>query len=112
MEYLFTFTAYIDERKRPEGFPKVIYDKIIWNCQNNEEIVKFVNNRCALYTMNHGIGVRINPDALEDLGIVNTDRMWVPSHMITHLTATFRLITDANKQISETGEITVKETIN
>ena len=102
--YLFQFTGYIDERKRPENFPRVIHDIILWDCPNQQSVVQFVNDRCAMYTKNQGIGVRLQPFDLETSGILQTDRAWVPMHMVTHLTAVHKPITGELPVLAENGE--------
>ena len=103
MDYILTFTGYIDERKRPERFPRVIEDKIIWSFDKTEDLVNFVNNRVALYAKNQGMGVTLDEKVIEDLSIVDTNRMWVPLHMITHMTATYKAITGEMPQVSIAG---------
>lgn len=103
--YLFQFTGYIDERKRPENFPRAIHDVLLWDCPNQQAIVDFVNNRCAMYTKNQGMGVRLDAFALETLGILDTDRAWVPMHMITYLTAIHKPIVGEIPGLAEGGEV-------
>jgi hypothetical protein len=102
-EYLITFTAYIDARKRPENFPRVIQDKVVASFDSGPLLVDFVNKRVAVYAQNQGMGVTLDQDLIEDLSIIDTNRIWVPMHMITHFTATYKAITGEMPQVSALG---------
>lgn len=102
--FLFQFNGYIDERKRPENFPRVIHDILLWDCPNQQAVVNFVNDRCAMYTRNQGMGVKLDPYALETLGVLDTDRAWVPMHMITYLTAVHKPIVGELPGLAEDGQ--------
>lgn len=103
MDYIVTFTAFIDERKRPERFPKVIKDVLPVTFNNGTELVNFVNARNEMYNRNQGMGVNLDPGSLEDLSIIDTKRVWVPMHMITHLTASIKALTGEMPQITNAG---------
>ena len=102
-DWIVTFTGYIDERKRPERFPRVIKDVLAVSFQNSIELVNFVNARNEMYNRNQGMGINLDPSALEDLSIIDTKRVWVPMHMITHLTATIKNVIGEMPQISDAG---------
>jgi len=102
-DYIVTFTAYIDENKRPENFPKVIKDVLAVSFDTGLQLVDFVNKRNEMYNRNQGMGVNLDPGSLEDLSIIDTKRVWVPMHMITYLTAAIKPVTGEMPQITDAG---------
>ena len=100
MDYLITAIGHIDETRRPryidEGrepkieFPKKIYDlHFIRTDGSDQMLVDEVNKKSAQYVRNNGMSVRFDPFGSEDMTKVTSDRMWVPMHMITHITVLF-----------------------
>lgn len=85
--YFVVFTAHIDERKRPEGFPKEVYVKEQYNdCQSADHIKVIVNDRFIKLVTSAGLVVLKNPDEPLEENIFTFDkRVFVPWHMITHL---------------------------
>ncbi|SRR6266446_9632311 len=106
-DYVITFTGYIDERKRPENFPRTVQDVIAGPFETPAHLVNFVNERVALYAKNQGMGVTLDKSLMEDLRIVDTNRIWVPMHMITHFTAVYRAVVGEIPQISTSGEVSL-----
>lgn len=105
--WVVTFTGYIDENKRPESFPKIIKDIMVVTFETGKELVEFVNLRNQLYNRNQGMGVPLDASALEDLTIIDTDRVWVPMHMITYLTAAVKPVTGELPHITEEGIVSM-----
>jgi hypothetical protein len=82
--YLFEFTAHIDERKRPEGFPKKVFVREQYQDLPDEEVKNLYNQRVKSMVTAPGIVV-----FLDDHEIILTDlsfdqRTYIPWHMITH----------------------------
>jgi hypothetical protein len=92
MDFLITFTGHIDERKRPENFPHKIYDLLLIAADNKDGVVKAINDYSKNYIRNGGMSVRIDPYAQEDPSVLDTDRMFVPLHMLTYFTADVKQI--------------------
>jgi hypothetical protein len=103
MDYIITFTGYIDERKRPENFPRKIEDVQVVSFPDGDALVNYVNKRVFMYAANQGMGVAIDKGAMEDMRIIDTNRMWVPTHMITHITATYKTIMGEMPQVAANG---------
>jgi hypothetical protein len=107
-EYFVRFTAYIDERKRPENFPHQVHDTITLRVDSAKQLGDIVNARCAAYHQSQGMAVSIEPEDAEKMGLGEINRIFVPSHMWTHMTLSMvKPIIGENPQISETGEITL-----
>lgn len=94
-EYFVTFTAYIDERKRPENFPKKIHSLAIVQADTVDQLVKNVNNLLVeAIVKNQGMAVPIEIAKMEKVGQLDfSNRMWVPLHMITHIVPSINIIT-------------------
>lgn len=103
MDYLVTLSAHIDEHQRPESFPKVIKDTSFITIGTIEELLKFVNNRVLFYAQTNGFTGVLDASKMEDLRVVDTNRVWVPMRMITHITPFYKQITGEMPQISALG---------
>lgn len=90
-DYLLKFIGHIDRFKRPDGFPEKIYDLLFIRIDEKEGkngLVNAVNTESLKYIRLQGMTVRtVAPEQIEDLTKLDTDRMFVPLHMITHITA-------------------------
>jgi hypothetical protein len=99
MNRILTFVGHIDETKRPryidrehtQEFPTKIFDVMFIRVDESkgpEGIVNAVNTESLKYIRQQGMTVRtVPPGNLDDLAKVDSDRMFVPIHMITHITA-------------------------
>lgn len=103
MDYLITFVFHIDERKRPENFPKQIRDLVMINSDSKQGLVNAVNTESVKYIRMQGVSVRKDPYAAEDPNKLDTERMFVPLHMITHFEAEVKTITGEQAVIDQTG---------
>lgn len=104
-DYLITFTGYIDERKRPENFPRTIKEMIFVSADTNEQVVKAVNDYSLQYIRAQGMSVRNDPTSMEDSTILDTSRRWVPMHMLTHFDAKVKQITGKIPMFDKEGRI-------
>jgi hypothetical protein len=93
MNYAVTFTGYVDRRVAPEKFPDKVEDVVLIQVDGEEGLVKFVNDRLAMYLKNSGLGVAVDKDTLKALGIENADRLWMPYRYLAYMTATHRVVT-------------------
>jgi hypothetical protein len=100
-QFLITFTGHVDETRRPEDFPKKIFDLLLILADDNDGVVKAVNDHSKNYIRNQGMSVRMDPSATEDASVLDTNRMWVPLHMLTHFTADVKQITDETSMMSQ-----------
>jgi hypothetical protein len=86
--YFVDFTGYIDERKRPEGFPKQVHVKDVYD--SIESIIHLqavVNTRFIDLIKAAGLVVLKDEDEPIETGHITFDkRIFVPWHMITHMT--------------------------
>lgn len=103
MDYLITFNFYIDERKRPENFPRVLHDLILIKADSKEGVVSAVNTESLKYIRMQGGSFRKDPYAPEETNTVDVKRMFVFAHMITHFDADVRPLTGEMPEIDSTG---------
>jgi len=92
-DYYVRFTGHIDERKRPEGFPRSVIIDESYSVENEAHLGQVVNERFKSLVQAPGIVVMKDANALVEHGIMTFDkRMYVPWHMITHFDAVIKLI--------------------
>ena len=103
MDFLVTFIFHIDERKRPEGFPRQVRDLVMINSDSKQGLVTAVNTESLKYIRMQGVSVRKDPYAAEDPNKLDTERMFVPLHMITHFEADVKTITGEPAVVDQTG---------
>ena len=85
--FLVDFTAYIDENRRPDGFPREVHIKENYTDVPSTEILKkIVNDRFVALVTSQGLVVFKNPDEIYDQTTITFDkRVYIPWHMITHM---------------------------
>ena|SRR5271166_3021648 len=85
--YFVRFTAHIDERKRPENFPKEIYiDETYENVEGGaQQIRQIANQRFLQLAMANGLVSLKKQETMEQELVTFDKRVYVPWHMITHM---------------------------
>lgn len=107
-DYLVTFVGHINERMRPENFPREVRDLVLVQADSQEALVNEVNKASFQYIRLQGMGVRRNPYDPEVANQLDLDRMWVPMHMLTHIVPHVRLLTGEVPQVDpKTGMISL-----
>ena len=87
MDYMVRFVGHVDERKRPEGFPREIYSDIFCRVKNEQELKVAINEQSKVYIVQQCMVVPKEPGRMESLAKPEFDtRMLVPLHLITHIT--------------------------
>ena len=92
--YFVDFTAHIDERRRPENFPRQIHDKKLWDkIESIPHLQHLVNERFIQLVSSAGMVVLKDEDEpLIDGAITFDRRVFVPWHLITHMTVDVKLV--------------------
>jgi hypothetical protein len=114
MDFLVTFVGHIDVHKKPDGFPVIqgrpgeVHDLVFIRSENKEGIVNAVNTESLKYIRYQGMSVRRDPYAHEDPAKIDTDRMFVPMHMLTYISAEVKLIQGQPEEPESTGLAAVK----
>ena len=85
--YYVEFTAFINERIRPEGFPREVkVQETFENIENTAHLQFKVNERFIQLVTSAGLIILKNPTDILDSNIITFDKRWfVPWHMITHM---------------------------
>lgn len=99
-QYLAEFTGHL-VRERPDDFPPVIKDYQMFEARNNQEVAANINACTARYML--GMAVFLDPNALVDTTKIQA-RVFVPMHMITHLTCKVKPLT-AGTAINQEGGV-------
>lgn len=86
-DYFVDYTAFVDERKRPENFPKQVHViNILNNIQGIEHLKHFVNKFFIELVTSAGLIAMKDPGEIVDQNMVTFDkRFFVPWHMLTHM---------------------------
>jgi hypothetical protein len=86
-EYFVEFTAYVNERIRPEGFPREVkLQDTFLNVESTEHLQYLVNDRFVKLVTSAGLVVLKDPDAITTIGVITFDkRRFIPWHMLTHM---------------------------
>jgi hypothetical protein len=84
--YFVRFIAHIDERKRPEGFPREIYvDETYENVEGAQQVRQMANQRFLQLAMSNGLVSLKKQETMEQELVTFDKRVYVPWHMITHM---------------------------
>lgn len=85
MDYMVKFIAAIDERKRPENFPRSVFAIGTYSAADNRQLAGQINDEMMGILQMHGMMISTDPAATIDMMKVTTEgRVFVPMHMITH----------------------------
>ena len=104
LNYAVTFTFHIDEQVAPPRFPSAVTDVVMVKVDSAEGLMNFVNDRCAMYIKNQGVGISVDKQIRESLGIEDTDRMWLPYRYVAYLTAKHKMIQGEIPGCTEEGK--------
>lgn len=95
MKFFIRFTGHINERDRPEGFPKQVFDDNVIDFEPNQgatidqQLIGWINARSSAYLQKQAMTISLHPSDVKVKGEVQTDRIIVPMHMITHISFSF-----------------------
>lgn len=97
--YFVEYTAYIDERKRPEGFPHFVQIQETYSdVESAEHLKMIVNQRVTQLANNPGLVVFKNPDEpIDATGITFSKRRFIPWSMFTHMEMRVEIIPEPFK---------------
>lgn len=113
--YLVEFTAYVNERHRPEGFPREVrVQEIFQNVQSIAHLQYLANDKFIKLVTSSGLVVLIDPDEPLEEGKITFDRrMFVNWSLLTHMTMSVKLITEPvmpHEQITPVIEFPKRDT--
>lgn len=98
--YFVDFIGYMDERKRPEGFPHEVHILETYeNVENTQHLQMIVNERFVKLVTSAGLVVLKDPSGIIETGIVTFDRRrFIPWHMLTHMELKVSIIPELSLQ--------------
>jgi len=106
MEYLITIVGHVKEREYSKSFPYETIRQVIQQpVENKLQLVNAVQHYTQQIIEMGGMLVRVDPYAVIDVKKLDTERMWVPLLMLSHLTAEIALITGDIPTVGEGGSL-------
>jgi hypothetical protein len=94
MQYFVHFIAHINERTRPDGFPREIYVDETYEVENDEHLKHLVNKRFIQLVSSMGLVVMKDYDETIDMNTLSFDkRIFVPWQMVTFFEVAVTYIT-------------------
>jgi hypothetical protein len=111
-DYVIRIFGHIDENKRPrevskdfpKGFPSKVREDTYIQAENSQGVFKSINDEITKYLRLTGMWVRRDPDEFLDAKKLEIfDRMFVPLHMITHITADFQMLAAEIPMVDQSG---------
>lgn len=106
--YTAKFIAHIDERKRPEGFPRTVYCVGTYFANSNAQLAELINSEITTIIQNQGMMISTDPEATIDLRSVLANiskRVFIPIHMISHIRTELKQMANMPIQV-DTGVLT------
>lgn len=114
--YYVEFTAYVNERIRPEGFPHDIkIQETFENIESTAHLQFRVNQRFIELATSAGLIAVKNPDKPIESGVITFDKRWfIPWHMFTHMGLRVELIPQSSNSPQDklSPEEPQKESVN
>jgi hypothetical protein len=94
MEHMVRFTGYIDEKRRPAGFPKEVYSDIFFDVKTAAELKNAIKSMYTVFVTQQCMLVPKDNDAIqEEESNFNYDSLiLVPISMLTHIGTTTRVL--------------------
>lgn len=98
-DYLICFNGHLLESSRPEGWPKVVYDKTVFRVKENAaELADYMNGKVSDFQ--HRGGMTIGRGDIEIDNEIESDKefgngLFVPMHMIAFMSYTVKRLVGA-----------------
>lgn len=98
--YFVDFTAYVDQRKLPVGFPTEVHVLETYSdVENTAHLQAIVNDRFVKMVNSAGLVVLKDPTGIIDSSVISFDRRrFIPWHMLTHMELRVSLIPEPSEQ--------------
>ena len=101
MDYLVRFFGHLDKFRRPAGFPDVVSDDVFVRVNNAQDLVQAINNESKKYLF--GMSVTLNPQAMLDTQKADTNRVFVYSSILTHITFSIKPLQGEVPMVADDG---------
>ena len=104
VDFMVRFVGHIDERRRPENFPREVYSDLLCRVEDDQGLKKAINDMCMVFLTQQCMVVPKVPGTMEDAKKLKPDaRMVVPLHMITYIDTITKRLSALTPQIGEGG---------
>lgn len=100
-QYHVRFTGRIDERKRPENFPKEIYVDAVYQVDSEEMLANEVNKDAIAFIKNQGMIIMLDPAQIQDSRVSFDKRLFIPMHMITSIGCVVKKLVSAMPEFED-----------
>ena len=97
--------GHIDVHRRPQGFPADIYQVHVLQNVDKAGLLDYVLKRTREIIYLQGMAVSLDPAALLDPEVIDTNRAFVPMHMITHLSSEVTVLAPPQSDVPTEGEM-------
>ncbi len=104
--FFLRFTGHVNERIRPEGFPKEVYvDYVLQDCPD-EQLKSLIQVYLDQFVKQNGMVVNRKQAEMEDQSkLVFNQKMYVPMYMIAFITVGASIIADLLPQEVTDGKV-------
>ena len=94
-DYFVSFNGHLVESTRPDGWPKVVSDKVVVRSQSLDTLVNAVNQKAE--QIKHDGGLTVTMDDIDLGDDLKSDKgfgkgIYVPMHMIAYISYTVRTL--------------------
>lgn len=105
MEYMVRFTGYIEENKRPDGFPTEVHSDVFFDVKTAMELRDSIKKMYQIFAAQQCMLVPRDQDAilLDESRFDYDTLMYIPMHMITRITTDSKRLTGEVPKIDEDG---------
>jgi hypothetical protein len=99
MQYYVSFNGHLVESRRPDGWPRVVRDKFVYQCDTGEQLASYLNEKAKDIQNRGGMHINFTKKEAEELrgDEMSTDQSFgygcfVPMSMFTHIDYTVRFM--------------------
>ena len=105
MEYMVRFTGFVDELKRPDGFPRELHSDVFFEVKTGTELRDQIKKMYQVFAAQQCMLVPKDQDAilLDESRFDYDTLMYVPLHMITKITTISKRLTGEVPTIDPDG---------
>jgi hypothetical protein len=108
-DYAIEFEGHIDERKRPEGFPRSVFVREQYQgIETDQQLKELYNSRFLTIVKQPGFVVYLEDQIIDGTSLSFDQRVYIPWHMITHFHGNAKLMTPQLENIMP-QEVTLSE---
>jgi hypothetical protein len=104
-DYMVKIIGHIDVHKQPQGFPADVYQIHVLQNVDKAGLLDYVLKRTREIIYLQGMAVSLDPAAMIDPEVIDTNRAFVPMHMLTHLSSEVAQLNQAQSDVPSEAEM-------